>query len=103
MTPSKTDQTEHVYELEPVETVRITVPESRLIATRFLPGEIVKKGSILYKVLEIKFVKDNEGKVVLRYVVRDELSTQREFDDSEVEKGDQQAWFPMQDRESGRQ
>ncbi len=95
MTPSTNDQTEHVYELEPVETVRITVPESRLIATRFLPGEIVKKGSILYEVLEIKFVRDNEGKMVLKYVVRDELSTRREFNDSEVEKGDQQAWFPM--------
>ena len=73
------------------------MPESRLLATRFLPNDIVKDDLYLYEVQEVNFARNEKGKVVRRYVVRDELGSEKVLDDAGVEKVDKSEWFPVPD------
>ena len=90
-TYSDSGKEEHVYELVPHNVCHISVPEFRLIAKCFLIDDVVKKDGTMYKVEEVKLIKEC-AKVVLKYIVKDEFGTESVLDDMEVEKGDERQW-----------
>jgi hypothetical protein len=96
-------RTEYTYQLQPTEAMQIIMPESRLLATEWLPEDLVKDSTgALYKVEEVKFHRLANGGIGRKYVVTSEAGNEKEFGEEDLEDADPKEWFPIGKRANGR-